>query len=354
MLKFHVLARQPANHYARAMGQRGAKRRRRKVGIALGAGGARGLAHIGVLQTLTSNGVPIDAVVGTSIGAVVGAAFAAGQIDVLERRVRQLDWSQVARMFDPVWPRSGLLSGEGAAEWLASLVGDWRIEDLAVPFAAVAVDLVTGEEVVIREGRVIDAIRASFSIPGVFVPLSRSGRVLVDGALRNPVPASVLSQLGADVRLAVNLHSQPVREIIRRTAQSRTRSGGGVAARVLDTLEDRVSRFRRRRPARGRAHAEESTGGPNLFEVLTASMTIMEHELARYRLALDPVDVLLSPRVAEIRSFEFHKARKAIRAGEREAEAHLSEIVRAVARRRRVGRRTYRSKSLSSPASPNS
>jgi NTE family protein len=354
MLKFHAFARQPANHYARVMGQRGVRRRRRKVGIALGAGGARGLAHVGVLQTLTANGIPIDAVVGTSIGAVVGAAFAAGQIEVFERKVRDLDWSQVARMFDPVWPRSGLLSGEGAAEWLASLVGDWRIEDLAVPFAAVAVDLVTGEEVVIREGRVIDAIRASFSIPGVFVPLSRSRRILVDGALRNPVPASVLPQLGADVRLAVNLHSKPVREIVRRTPRTRVRGGGGVAARILDTLEDRVSRFRRRKPARGRAHLEESIGGPNLFEVLTASMTIMEHELARHRLALDPVDVLLSPSVSEIRSFEFHKARRAIHAGAHEVEAHLAEIQRAVTGRRRAGRRSYRSKSLSSPASPNS
>jgi NTE family protein len=156
------------------------------------------------------------------------------------------------------------------------------------------------------------------------------------------------------VRLAVNLHSQPVREIVRRAARTRLRSGGGVRARILDTLEERVSRFRRRKPGRGRAHAEESTGGPNLFEVLTASMTIMEHELARYRLASDPVDVLLSPRVAEIRSFEFHKARRAIRAGAHEAEAHLAEIERVIARRRRVGRRAYRSKSISSPASPNS
>ncbi len=335
------------------MGQRRLRPRRRRVGIALGAGGARGLAHVGVLQTLSSNGIPIDAVVGTSIGAVVGAAFAAGPIDGFEQRVRQLDWAAAARMFDPVWPRSGLLSGEGAAEWLASLVGDWKIEDLAVPFAAVAVDLVTGEEVIIREGRVLDAIRASFSIPGLFVPLSQGRRVLVDGALRNPVPSSVLSEFGVDVRLAVNLHSQPVREIVGRNARVRQRTGR-VTARILDTLEERVGRFRRRKPKRILEHAEEVVGGPNLFEVLTASMTIMEHELARYRLALEPVDVVLSPKVADVRSFEFHKARRAIQAGAREAELHLPEIQRAVKRRRRAGRRNYASVSPSSPARPNS
>jgi NTE family protein len=307
---------------------------------------------VGVLQTLSSHGIPIDAVVGTSIGAVVGAAFAAGQIDVFEQRVRQLDWAAVARMFDPVWPRSGLLSGEGAAEWLAALVGDWRIEDLAVPFAAVAVDLVTGEEVIIREGRVLDAIRASFSIPGVFVPLSQGRRVLVDGALRNPVPASALSEFGVDVRLAVNLHSQPVREIVGRTARVRQRSGG-VAARIVDRLEERVARFRRRKPKRILQHAEEVVGGPNLFEVLTASMTIMEHELARHRLALDPVDFVLNPQVADVRSFEFHKARRSIQAGTRETELHLPEIRKAVTRRRRSARRNYASVS-SSPARPTS
>ncbi len=309
----------------------------RKVGIALGAGGARGLAHVGILRTLSSAGIPIDAVVGTSIGALVGASFAAGQLDALETRIGELDWTSVARMFNPVWPRSGLLSGEGAVGWMESILGDWRIEDLAIPFAAVAVDLVTGEEVLIREGRAIDAIRASISIPGLFVPHTVGRRLLVDGAIRNPVPVSALDVLGVDVRLAVNLHTRPVREILRRRSSRARGESSGLTARILDRLEDRLGRFRRRRPSA--KNGDEASTGPGLFEVLTASMTILEYELARHRLASDPADVLLTPHVEDIRSLEFHRARRAIQAGEREAEARLVEIRRAVSRRRRLRRR---------------
>ncbi len=319
------------------------------MGIALGAGGARGLAHVGVLRTLDHAGIRIDAVVGTSIGAVVGAAYAAGQLDELEERARRLDWADVVRMFDPVWPRSGLLSGTRASEWLVTLLGDWRIEDLAIPFAAVAVDLVSGEEIVLREGRVIDAIRASFSIPGLFVPHMIGARALVDGAIRNPVPVSVLGELGAEVRLGVNLHATPVSVIVVRGPRLRPRSA--VANRILDAIDERVGRFRRRNGRRSRKRGEEPTG-PNLFEVLTASMTIVEYELARYRLALDPVDVVLTPDVHDVRSFEFHKARQAIHAGEREAEARIPEIQNVLLRRRRPVRRTY--PSSASPTRPSS
>lgn len=330
------------------------RRRRRRIGIALGAGGARGLAHIGVLRTLGAAGLPLDGIVGTSIGALVGAAYAAGQLEALERTVRALDLPDVLRMFDPVWPRSGLLSGERAAEQLSSLLGDWRIEDLAIPFAAVAVDLVTGEEIVIREGRVADAIRASISIPGVFVPYSHASRQLVDGALRNPVPVSVLEQLGVDVRLAVNLHARPVREIPLRRRRTRIRGSGTVAGRVLDTLEARIGRFRRRRPRGPGGAAPEEAAGPNLFEILTASMTIVEHELARYRLALDAPDLVLTPDVHDVRSFEFHKARGAIQAGVRETEARLPEIRRVLARRRPSRRTGYAWGGSSSSPSPKS
>jgi NTE family protein len=160
--------------------------------VALGAGGARGLAHIGVLRALGEAGIPIDAVVGTSIGAVVGAIFAAGQLENFERQARRIERSHLLRLFDPVWPRAGLLSGDRAVEWLRGLVGEWRIEDLAIPFGAVTVDLVTGEEILIREGPVIDALRASISVPGIFVPFRSHDRILVDGAIRNPVPVSEL------------------------------------------------------------------------------------------------------------------------------------------------------------------
>ena len=309
------------------------RRPRRTVGIALGSGGARGLAHLGVLERLSHAGIPIDAVVGTSIGSVVGAVYAAGQLENFTRQVRALEWHDVLRMFDPVWPRSGLMSGDRAVDWLTGLVGDWRIEELAIPFGAVSVDLVSGEEILIREGRVIDAIRASMSIPGVFVPYRSGKSLLVDGALRNPVPVSALEAFGVDIRLAVNLHSQPVREIIEDADDSRS-VRPPIAARVIDASEGRLARFRKR----GDSERDPADAGPspNLFEILTASMTVMEDELTRHRLAAEKVDLVLEPDVHSIRAFEFHRAAEAIEAGAVEAQARLAEVEAVVQRRRRL------------------
>ena len=131
----------------------------RTLGLALGAGGARGLAHIGVLRGLVQAGISIDCIVGTSSGALVGALYAVGQLENFERQVLEYEWTDVLAMFDPVWPRSGLMSGTRALERLAGLIGDWHIEDLPLPFAAVSVDLVTGDEILIQRGRVLDAVR---------------------------------------------------------------------------------------------------------------------------------------------------------------------------------------------------
>ena len=302
--------------------------RRRTVGLALGA---RGMAHIGVLRALRNAGISVDAVVGTSVGALVGAVYAAGQLEAFERWVRGFDWSDVLRLFDPVWPRSGLISGSRALERLSGVLGDWQIEDLTIPFAAVAVDLITGEEVLIREGRVIDAIRASISIPGIFVPHRMGRRLLVDGALRNPVPVSALEEMGSDVRIAVNLHARPVREIVRASKTRGTATRRIFSTRVAELIDRRLARFRRRAQANA---ASGEQAGPNLFEILTASMTVLEHELARHRLAREPVDVVIGPEVHGIRTFELNKARRAIHLGLVETQKHLPKIRAAIERRR--------------------
>lgn len=304
---------------------------RKKLGLALGAGGARGIAHAGVLFALADAGIPVDAIAGTSIGALVGALWATGQLEVFERGLRGLELSDLISYVDPVWPRAGLLSGERATHYLRGLIGDWRIEDLPIPFAAVAVDLVTGEEMWIRTGRLLDAVRASISVPGIFVPVRQGARLLVDGALRNPVPVAALEPFGVDVKVAVNLHSQPVRELEPRTRRR------PVVSRIGEAIETGLARFRRR--PRTPIEAEpELPAGPNLIEILTASMSVLEHEIARHRLAREPVDVVLAPDVRGIRSFEFHKAPRAIAAGRKELEAKLPEIRAALAKRPRLAR----------------
>ena len=305
---------------------------RKRLGLALGAGGARGIAHAGVLFGLEEAGIAVDAIAGTSIGALVGALWATGQLEVFERDLRGTELADLVRYLDPVWPRSGLLSGDRATEYLRSLVGDWRIEDLPIPYAAVAVDLVSGEEVWIRSGKLLDAIRASISLPGILVPVRQGARFLVDGAIRNPVPVSALEPLGVDVRVAVNLHSQPVREL---EPRARRRP---MVSRLGDAFENGLARLRRRPRATGEPEPEEPVG-PNLVEIITASMSVLEHEIARHRLAREPVDVVLTPDVRGIRSFEFHKAARAVTAGRKELEAKLPEIRAAL--RRRAGLSRY-------------
>ena len=308
----------------------GPARGRRSVGLALGAGGARGLAHVGVLRGLAEEGVTVDAIAGTSSGALVGAVYAAGQLENFERQMRAFQWSDVLALFDPVWPRSGLMSGARVVERLTSTLGDWRIEDLPIPFAAVAIDLVTGEEVLIRKGRVRDAVRASISIPGIFKPHLDGRRVLVDGALRNPVPVSALATLGADVCVAVNLHQTPVREITERPRREGRRR---VTGRMGDALEQQLSRFRKRpvfaEQAEPEAEDSEPEGLPNVFEVLTASMSVVEYELAQHRLAREHVDVCIEPDVHGVRAFEFHKADQAIQAGYIAARPAAAAVRRA-------------------------
>ncbi len=299
----------------------------RRVGLALGAGGARGLAHIGVLEGLAHERINVDAIVGTSSGALVGAIYAAGQLENFSRQMRAFQRSDVLALFDPVWPRAGLMSGSRVVERLMSTLGEWRIEDLSIPFAAVAVDLVTGDEVLIREGRVIDAVRASISIPGIFMPYVVGSQILVDGAIRNPVPVSALSELGADVRVAVNLHQSPVREIVDRNRRDPRRS---VTGRVSEALEQKLALFRRR-PRTASNSDSEGGGLPNLFEVLTASMSVLEYELAQHRLAREHVDVRIEPDVHGIRAFEFHKAAAAIEAG-RAAVRGAGEAIRRAQR----------------------
>ena len=332
------LAGAPGNDYVPAVTVYGARLRRRvgrslRLGIALGAGGARGLAHIGVLQALAEAGIPVGAIAGTSSGALVGAIYAAGQLENFEQRMRELRWNEVLSLFDPAFPRSGLVSAVRVLERFAPGLGDLRIEDLPIPFAAISVDLVTGQEMVIRHGRLFDAIRASISIPGIFVPRLAHGQLLVDGALRNPVPVSALAALGADVSVAVNLHQHPVRELSIHRRRGTTRRAA-LRARLSDMFEEGAARLRRRPRAAEPDAPPENESLPNLFEILTASMSVLEYELAQHRLARERVDVIIEPDLEGIRAYDFHKAARAIQSGRRAAETATRTIERALRRPR--------------------
>lgn len=304
--------------------------KKQKLGLALGSGAARGLAHIGVLQALAEAGWAPSVVAGTSAGALVGGLFAAGKLAEFEAVVRGLDWKQAARFFLEVsFPRSGLIEGTKITEFLAKLAGRRRIQDLPVVFAAVAADISSGREVLLGEGDLVAAIRASIAVPGIFTPVKRRDDLLVDGGLVNPVPVNVCRVLGAEYVIAVDLNRGRLRDHRSAADGGEGRAGavspraGDGAEAILQWLEDRAGRLDARILTQVRAWAERRAM-PNIFDVLGNSLRIMESQIAAARLKAEPPDLLLRPRVGHVQFLEFHRAEELIEEGYRATKEALA------------------------------
>ena len=270
--------------------------RRQRIGIALGAGSARGWAHIGVLQALSEAGIGPEVVCGTSIGALVGAAYAGDKLTELEQWVKALTWRKVVSYFDLSFS-GGILKGSKLFDHLRGAVLEHRIEDLKRPFAAVATDVVSGREVWLRDGPVADAVRASIALPGLFTPLAIGDRLLVDGALVNPVPVSLARAMDAELVIAVDLSSDLV----------------GRSAGVRD---------------------DKAPKRPNMIEVLTSSLNIMSVRITRSRLAGEPADAVIQPRLWQVGLLEYHRGAEAIAEGRAAAELAIPQIKRLLEDRR--------------------
>jgi len=299
----------------------------RKIGLALGSGSARGWSHIGVIQGLQKEGIPIDIVCGTSIGSMVGGALASGKLKELEEWVRELSWSDVIGFMDVMFPRSGFIEGEKIIHFFKGKLADPNIEDLSMPFAAVATDLMSGREIWIKNGSLMDAVRASISMPGIFVPCKRDSQWLVDGGLVNPVPVSLCRAMGADVVIAVNLNSDLIgkhrtKKRSRRKPSSNTKMKvGKLREQLASYVDDTVKRGRALIPAGfGFGNAER---GPSIFEVMATSSNIMQDRITRQRLAGDPPDIMISPRLGHIDLLEFHRADEIIGEGKHALELML-------------------------------
>jgi NTE family protein len=286
-----------------------------RIGLALGGGSARGWAHIGVIRTLEHAGIEPAVVCGTSIGALVGAAYVAGELDRLEAWVRSLRLQTVVGFLD-VSLNGGLIKGEKLIAFFREHFVDRDIGELARPFAAVATDLAHGREVWLRDGRVSDAVRASIALPGLFTPVRHGGGWLVDGGLVNPVPVSLCRAMGADVVIAVDLNSDLLGRHLKPkppAPRPATKAVDGVFARLHSGLAQL-----------GRdADADEP---PPMLDVVASSINIMQVLITRSRLAGEPADVLVTPRLAALGLMEFHRAAVAIEAGRRAAEAALPEL----------------------------
>jgi NTE family protein len=304
--------------------------RRPVIGLALGGGAARGFAHIGILRTLIANGIVPDVVVGTSIGAVVGGLHAAGRLDTLEEWGRSLQGMRnILGYLDIRLNGSGLLGGEKLATRLEEAIGQILIEDLPIKFASVATEVRTGHEIWLTRGRVVDAMRASYALPGIFSPVLIGDRWLVDGALVNPVPVSAARALGAEIVIAANLSSDIF------THSTTIYSHGAMPAPVAAVPEETTAkrRFPRLFSAEKTMKREffGSAGRPGISSVMVDAFNIMQDRITRARLAGDPPDLLISPRVGHFGWFDFHRSEDLIAHGTRAAERALESIQEAIA-----------------------
>ncbi len=293
-----------------------------RIGLALGSGSARGWAHIGVLRALQDAGIEPDIVCGTSIGALVGAAYVDGDLDQMEDWVRSLKLQTVVSFLD-FSLGSGLIKGEKLIEFFRSHFVDRDIRELARPFGAVATDLHRGREVWLRDGRVSDAVRASIALPGLFTPVQRDGSWLVDGGLVNPVPVSLCRAMGADLVIAVDLNADLLG---RRIKPHPVQASHQAASPESETLADTVVARIQTTMAQLGLDRDDGPNPPAMLDVLASSINIMQVLITRSRLAGEPADVLVTPRLAELGLMEFHRASLAIDAGRRAAEAALPQL----------------------------
>jgi NTE family protein len=303
--------------------------RRPVIGLALGGGAARGFAHIGILRVLIENGIVPDVIAGTSIGAVVGGCYAAGKLDELETWARTLQPRRILSYLDISLGGSGLIGGERLGASLTENLGMTLIEELPLKFVAIATEVRTGHEIWLTKGRLVDAIRASYALPGIFTPVAVGDRWLVDGALVNPVPVSVARAMGAEIVIAVNVTTDA-------TGHGTTIPSQGSEPDHVADIEVQI------KPKRGlsqlfspeRALKRQFIGNnmrPGLSTVMVEAFNIMQDRITRARLAGDPPDVLLSPRVGRIGWFDFHRAEEIIAHGRKAAERALESVHEAIA-----------------------
>jgi len=330
--------------------------KKQKIGLALGSGAARGLAHIGVLKALIEKGISIDMLAGSSMGALVGACYAKeGEIANFEEIVLKTDWKQLVRLADPNLALlfRGFIHGQKVKELLRTIIGDIEFKDLKIPLAVVATDVNTGEEVIIKEGSVVEAVRASISIPAIFMPVrfsaqegfasGASDRFLMDGGIVNPVPVKVVKDMGATFVIACNVIQEPKKRktfnLSKRQkfsipiSKSRTRNLGLLALNnkineLVRENKNRLQKFQKimdglkERFYKGAQRIDADT--PTVFDVMLQAIYAMEYEIAR--LKIKEANVVISPNTGYIAALEFYRGTEAISEGYKAAMEAIPDI----------------------------
>jgi NTE family protein len=295
------------------------------VGIALAGGAARGFAQIGVLQTLLAAGLKPEIVTGTSMGAVIGGCYAAGQLEAFADWAKGLTRRRMLSYLDVSLAGSGLISGGRLARQLDRTLGKVKIETLDTRFAAIATEIDTGHEVWLTRGRLVEALRASYALPGVFAPVWIGGRWLLDGALVNPVPVSAARALDARLVIGVNTNA----DLFGRGTTIHNHGFEDDEPTAQASVENGW-RDRRRAEKLLRRKLFGHPGRPGLPTVMIEAYSVMQDRITRARLAGDPADIMIGPRLGDIGMFDFHRAEEAIRIGADAAERSLEQIEQAL------------------------
>ncbi len=299
--------------------------RNRTVGVALGSGGAKGLAHIAVLDYLKTEGVPVHRLAGSSIGAVIGALYSIGAMERYRDELLKMDWKELLSLVDPVFPRMGLVEGKKLRGFLSKFIPEKaNLEDLPVPLSVVATDYFSGLPVVFTRGNVLDALRASIAIPGVFTPVKYGDSFLIDGGVSNPLPVDVLARMKSGLTIAVNLHPTLPRRFLKKTVREALDSAAMADASAIEDGGAMSSGATAGKDGRWRisnligSHRkskEEKDPAPNLFQIISQAIDIMEYMNTLMILRAFKPAVLIQPDLIDMPTLDFTHASRAIEEG---------------------------------------
>ena len=311
---------------------------RKTVGLVLGCGASRGWAHIGIIEALEEANIPIDYIVGCSVGAYIGALYASGSMRSLKEFLVRMDGKKIFSYFDVVFPRSGLLNGSKRVRELYSMHTDVKtFAELNLPLVMVASDLERGEKVVIKSGNIIEGLRATMSFPGLFAPVRVKGRWLVDGGLVDPVPVGVARAMGAGIVIAVDLNSRIVsrtrpvvssatdgkhKKLSSRTGGMEPKPSNELAKKMADYYESIENSFKHK----ANELLRRELAAPDIIETVMTSIGIMQERITRINLAVDQPDILIQPRLGELKMMNFDQVEHAIEEGYIGVQEKLEDI----------------------------
>jgi len=293
----------------------------KKIGLALGSGSSRGWSHIGVLNALEESEIKVDYISGTSIGSLVGAVYSIGDIKAFEKFARSIDWKNIVSFIDVSFPVSGLISGKKLFKMLSEYYGESIIENLPIPYCAVAADVMTGEEIRFNSGRVIDAVRASVAIPGVFTPFEYNGKILVDGGIVNPVPVNVVREMGADIVIAIDLNNCTLEDggngsddLVGVAFVASADDLNDKGKRIVEMLEEKYIEITGviRQKFDSLWNREHHL---NILEIIDNTTHIMQRSITENQFRIDSPEIIIKPQLVDFRLFDFDRAGEAIDEG---------------------------------------